>query len=288
VDWNDLKYLIAITNQGTLKGAAKQLDVNQTTVWRKVQQLETSLSTQLFNVSRKGYQLTEAGMLIFENAKRMESLADGILLQSEQQHKIIQGLVRLTAPSTLATQVLPAWIGEFRQQHPQVEFEILESGQTLNIQHREADIALRASHTVPDNLIARKIKDVGWSIYASKSFLRDNGIRDAVSLDDLSDLPAIDLVNIESPAVQWYRQLIRHNPKTIICNNIETAKTSVLLHQGIALLPREKKLPLVELYSLASKYNSSMWLLANKDLRNTARIKAFWDFLVTKIDEYQL
>ncbi len=287
MDWNDLKYVIAIADKGTLKAASAQLNVNSTTVWRRIQQLESQLSAQLFVVTRKGYQLTEAGQAVLESARRMESLADGIVIQSALQHEKVQGLIRVTAPSTLATDTLPRWVREFRSEHPDVEFEILESEQTLDIEHREADIAIRASHSAPQNLIARKMREISLSIYASKAFLEASGYSTQVTLADIDKLRAIDYIHLDNPAVHWYQKRIKHNPKSIYCNSITTALNAALNDQGIALLPNDESYDLVELYRLDEKFNSSLWILANKDLRNTARIKAFWDFLIAKVGKYE-
>ncbi|WP_444892937.1 LysR family transcriptional regulator [Microbulbifer sp. TRSA001] len=287
MDWNDLKVVIALAEKGTLKAASSQLNVNSTTVWRRIQQLESELSTQLFIVSRRGYQLTEAGRTILDSAKRMESLADGILIQSSLQHEKVQGLIRVTAPSTMATTTLPKWVSEFRIAFPDVEFEILESEQALDIEHRDADIAIRASHTAPENLIARKIIGISLSIYASENFLKTSGYDASFKLSEIESLRAIDYVHLDNPAVHWYQKQIKNNAKSIYCNSITTALNAALNDQGIALLPTDDSYDLVELYRLETKYNSSLWILANKDLRNTARIKAFWDFLITKVDSYE-
>ncbi len=286
MDWNDLKVVIALAEKRTLKAASEQLSVNATTVWRRVQQLESKLSTQLFIVNRQGYQLTEAGRTVLDSAKQMESLADGILINSALQHEKVQGLIRITAPSTMATITLPEWVSEFRRQFPDVEFEILESEQTLDIEHRDADIAIRASHTVPENLIARKIREVSLSIYASEHFLKTSGYSPTVQLSEIKGLRAIDYIHLDNPAVHWYQKQIKHNAKSIYCNAITTALNAALNDQGIALLPTDDSYDLVELYRLDAKYNSSVWIIANKDLRNTARIKAFWDFLITKMESY--
>lgn len=287
MDWNDLKILIALADKGTLKAASEQLNVNPTTVWRRIQQLESKLSTQIFIVSRQGYQLTEVGQAVLDSAKQIESLADGILLQSAVQHEKVQGLIRITAPSTLATITLPLWVSEFRQMYPDVEFEILESEHALDIEFREADIAIRASHTAPDNLIARKFRDISLSIYASETFLNSCGYDPALKLSEVENLRAIDYVQLDNPAVRWYQKRIKHNAKSIYCNSISTALNAALNDQGIALLPTDDSYDLIELYRLEAKYYSSLWMLANKDLRNTARIKAFWDFLITKVESYE-
>lgn len=286
VDWNDLKVVIALAEKGTLKGASEQLNVNSTTVWRRVQQLESKLSTQIFTVSRQGYQLTEAGLSVLDSAKRMESLADGIVIKSALQQEKVQGLIRVTAPILMASSPLPQWIGEFRQTYPDVEFEIIESEKMLDIEQREADIAIRATHFAPDNLIARKIRDITLSIYASDTFLKDNNYDPAIQLSEIERLIAIDYVQITNPAINWYQKRVKHNTKSISCNSIATALNAASNDLGIALLPTDSTYDLVELYRLEDKFKSSVWIMANKDLRNTARIKAFWDFLIMKVDEY--
>jgi len=283
-----MKVFIALADKGTLKAASQHMGVNSSTIWRRIQQLEQQLSTQLFIVGRRGYTLTEAGLSVLEKAKHMESLADNILVTSAERHRHIKGLIRLTAPANMATQTLPLWISEFRRTYPDVEFEIIESEQTLDIEFREADIAIRASHIAPDNLIARKIRDIHLSICASKTYLQSRGYDPSLGLKELNRLAAIDYIQLDNPAVRWYQKKIKHNPRSIACNSISTALNAALNDQGVALLPSDACQDLVELHKLDEKYSSAMWLMANKDLRNTARIKAFWEFLMTKIESCEL
>ncbi|WP_320823024.1 LysR family transcriptional regulator [Reinekea sp.] len=286
MDWNDLKYLIAVSDKGSLKTAAKHLGVNHTTVWRKMQSLEAQLDCQLFTASRSGYRLTEAGEAILADARRMESLADSIRFQSQARLTEIRGLIRLTAPGEIAFGFLPKIIAEFQVTYPRVEFEILEETRSLNISNREADIAIRATSEIPDNLIGRKIRDIPWALFASKEFVKQHKVQFGEGEYSIDGLPVIPYRLFDSPAARWFNEKTLHNPRPVATNRIKGAYQYALNHMGIALLPYMLAEPLVELYRLPDNYNSQLWLLANKDLRNTARIKTFWDFLQTRLVDY--
>jgi DNA-binding transcriptional LysR family regulator len=286
MDWNDLKYLIAVADSGSLKAAAKHLGVNHTTVWRKMQSLEEHLDCQLFTPSRSGYLLTEPGEAILADARRMASLVGSIHFQSQARLTEIRGLIRITAPGEIAFELLPSIIAEFQLSYPKVEFEILEDDRSLNISNREADIAIRASSAVPDNLIGRKISDVHWGLFASQEFIQTHNINFESGDYVFDGLPVIPYRLFASPAARWFNEKTVNNPRPVATNRIIGAYQCALQHLGIALLPALRSEPLQELYRLPAQFNSQVWLLANKDLRNTIRIKTFWDFLQTRLVDY--
>jgi len=283
MDWNDLKYLIAVSEKGSLKAAARFMGVNHSTAWRRMQNLEDQLECQLFIADRKGYKLTESGQRILDNARKIESLADGIQQQTQVQRDEVKGLVRITAPGNVASEILPRFIAEFRIEYPEVEFEILEDAQSLNIHHREADIAIRASFSAPDNLIGRKMGEIRWGLYASEVFIGNEKLDIRLGAQVIQNAPIINYQQIESPAVRWFKDQTINNPKPITISTVEGAYQCALNSLGVALLPDVHSVKLEEIYMLPESFNSSLWLLANKDLRNTARIKAFWDFLILKM-----
>lgn len=281
MDWNDLRFLIAVAEKGTLKAAADHLGVNHTTAWRRIQALEKDVGCQLLVGDRRGYHLTDEGESVLEHARLMSAHVDAIKLQTSSKTIEIKGLIRITAPGTIAWQQLPILIAEFRQIYPEVEFEILEESAALNLGKREADIALRASPTPPDDVIAKKIGIVPWAIYANESLIS----KQDMTLDDIKCQPIIDYSGFHNSASNWFQKQMAASYKPITCNNILAAYNSALNGLGFALLPMDQSYELVKAFQLPEEYNSAFWLLAHPEMRNAARIKAFWDFLLAKVND---
>lgn len=278
MDWNDIRYVLSVAEQGTLQAAAAELGVNHTTVWRRIQALEKSMGTQLFITNRNGYRLTDAGSEVLAHAKAMSANVDAIDRIMSGQTKELSGLLRVTAPFSMANQIIPSLVKEFQDQYPTIRFEILSKNSALDLERREADIAFRATNDVPDNLIGRELGFSKWSLYISPN-LYDGG---ALSLDEIAQFPIIGYREFTAPSGLWFEKTFKHISKAVTCTAIETAATCARLGMGVALLPQVSVEGLTEIYTLPNKFGASIWLLTHRELRSSARLKAFWDFVVAK------
>ncbi|MGF1696286.1 LysR family transcriptional regulator [Vibrio lamellibrachiae] len=276
MDWNDLRYVIAIAEQGSLKAAAEHIGVNHSTAWRRIQGLEEQLGCQIFIADRQGYRLTDAGLEVLESAKKMASHVEAIQLSTHINKKDMQGLIRLTAPNTMASRTLPEMIYKFNQKYPLVEFEIIEGIGDLDLGKREADIAIRANMKAPENVIARKLKQAPWAFFAHPDLVP----KQKMDLELLRKQPLIGYKGFEPRPVKWFRQNVSSGPYSITCNNVETAKGCAKNKLGIALLPALMSTELVEVYRLPNEFSGYIWLLAHPEMRKVVRVKAFWDFLL--------
>ncbi len=250
MDWNNLKYLIAVSEKGSLKAAASYLNVNHSTAWRKIRNLEQQLGSQLFIVEGKSYQLTEVGERILANTRKIESLADEIVDHSRQEHEHIKGLVRVTAPAYFANQYLPHAILKFHAIHPDVQFEVLEGNESLDINQRKSDIAIRATASIPDNLIGRKLKDVPWGIYASEEFIHRYQIDPSKGKVALNGLPIISYLSFNNEINKWFQLQTKDNLNPILTNSVESALSFAVNHVGLSFLPSEMATNLIELKRL--------------------------------------
>lgn len=279
LDWNDLKVLVAVAEQGNLKKAAQELSVNPSTVWRKIQALERQLGSQVLVGDRGGYQVTENGRLVIEHARKMAAHADAIQFQACATHLEVRGLIRITAPSNLAWEVLPPLLHKFQQQHPDVTFELTENAVMLDVGKQEADIALRGSREAPDDTIAHFLRPVRWGVYASASLVEARSL----TVDELLDLPFIGYTQLKNPAVRWMNRYARQAQVTVRCNSVPAAYQCALNGMGLALLPENQQWALNPLYFLPPEYESGLWILTHPEMRNAARIRAFWDFLIEEL-----
>lgn len=279
MDWNDLRVLIAIAEKGTLKAAAEFLKVNHTTAWRRIHALEKHLGCQLLIGDRRGYQLTDEGETVLEHARKVSAHVDAIELQTSSKNIEIKGLIRVTAPGNIAWELLPRLITEFRLDFPEVEFEILEETASLNLEKREADIALRASQSAPDNVIGRKLGTIPWAIYGGDS----KTAKPSMTMDEIKCHPIIDYSGIQISAINWYQKQTATSYKPVICNTFTAGQQCAMNGLGFALLPANQNKGLIKVYQLPEEFDSALWLLAHPEMRNAARIKAFWDFLLKKL-----
>lgn len=275
MDWNDFRYVIAIADSGSLKAASAELNVNHSTVWRRVKNLEQQLDCQIFIVDRRGYRLTDAGEDILSNARKIASNVETIKLKTAINKKDMQGLIRITAPNTIASRILPELIQRFNAKYPLVQFEIIQEMRNLDICNLEADIAIRSGDKAPDNLIARKLKSAPWGIFGHQSLIPQEGL----NLTDLKSQPLIGYNGFNIKPVKWFRNNLSEGPYHIQCNNVATAYGCAQNKLGFALLPVLMSTDLEEVYRLP-EFNEFIWLLTHSEMRKIIRVKVFWDFLL--------
>ena len=182
-DWDDLRYALAIGTAGSLAGAARTLGVNHTTVLRRLDALEAQLGTRLFDRKRGGYQPTEAGLALVEQARHMATRADEVERQVLGRDRELTGVLRVTTAFVLMDHLLPQPLADFARAYPGIEVEVIENAFLVDLSsrhadpeqnwtRREADVALRLSENVAEHLVGRRGAD-------ARSGCPDSGCRQA-------------------------------------------------------------------------------------------------------------
>ena len=174
IDWDDVRYFLAAAREGSVRAAAKRLAVNHATVLRRIAQLEERLGTQMFEKLPSGYRLTTAGEEVLELAIQMEASSHQLETRILGRDQSVHGLLRITLTPILATHLLMPDLADFARLHPDIEMEILSSGELANLTNREADVALRVVYdrkTLPLNLHGVKGPELFGGVYMSRDRL---------------------------------------------------------------------------------------------------------------------
>ncbi|WP_085899799.1 LysR family transcriptional regulator [Kiloniella majae] len=175
MNWNDLKLFLAIASRKSLGGAAEELNISSTTVFRHLNAFENEVGARLFDRGKGGYELTELGAEMFGLAQNIESSFHEIDRRFAGKDTQPRGKVVLTAPSSFAYWFLPEYLRTFNALYPEITVELLISNQELNMSNRTADLALRVSNNPPENLIGRKVCNINWGIYGTQQYLAEYG-----------------------------------------------------------------------------------------------------------------
>lgn len=185
LDWNDLKYFLAVAQTGSTAAAARRLGVNQTTVSRRIAELERGLGVPLFERRREGYQLRPTAAPLVAAAERVRTEAETFEVLAGALGRGMERL-KVTTNEPLANTVLAPAIAAFRARYPQVRIEFVISQRQLDLSRGEADLALRAAPLPPDpDLISRRVGEAMWGVYCSRDYARYNGA--PATLEDLKD-----------------------------------------------------------------------------------------------------
>src|SRR5260221_4633445 len=142
IDWDDVRYFLAVANGGSVRAAAERLVVNHSTVLRRIAQLEERLGAQMFEKLPSGYRLTTAGEEVREHAQQMGTSANALEARVLGRDQNVSGLLRVTLAPPLASHLLMPDFAEFARIHPNVELDIMPSGELVNLTNREADGAI--------------------------------------------------------------------------------------------------------------------------------------------------
>src|SRR5262245_57924466 len=170
-DWSDLAHFLAVHRAGSLSAAARQLRVDQTTVGRRIAQLEQGLGAKLFDRMPNGLRLTASGRDVLCIAERLE--AEALALERLVRGRDVnpEGAVRLTTSEAFGSRFLAPRLIEIRQKYQAIRLEVITDVRTFNLSRREADIAIRMAATPQVGLVLKKVGVVGFGLYAATSYL---------------------------------------------------------------------------------------------------------------------
>jgi DNA-binding transcriptional LysR family regulator len=175
MDWDDLRYVLAVGNAGSLAGAARTLGVNHTTVLRRIGAFEQRLGVRLFERLPTGYVLTAGGEQLIAAARNIDATVTTLERKLAGQDLRLAGTVRVTTTDTVMGSILPEILAEFRHSHPGIQVEIAVSNLMFNLTKREADVAIRPAADPPETLIGRRISGIAFAVYGSPDYLARRG-----------------------------------------------------------------------------------------------------------------
>jgi DNA-binding transcriptional LysR family regulator len=287
-DWNDLKYLIAVARAGSTLAAAKSLRVNQSTVHRRLQELEKRLGCALVKRHSTGYRLTDLGEQLLARAIRVEEAVAELERAVSASGKEARGTVRLTCPEALGPRLIAASLIErFNTRYPEVRVEFVMSDRILDLGN-EADIAIRAKRPTDNALFGRKIADSPWALYASRSYIDRCG--DVNSPDDLDGHSVVMFAGPldDHHATQWLRSVAPKAHVVARASSVAALLLSVKSGAGLAPMPvivGENEPGLVRAFDLGDEMATPFYLLMHQDMRDTPRVRALFDFIIEQMDD---
>lgn len=283
-DWNDIQVFLAIARGGSLAAASRQLGVNHSTAFRRLNTFEETLGVRLFERLPSGYALTAEGESIRAEAEAVEASVLAIERGVAGRDLAMEGDVRLTTPGNFAREFLAPWLPELYQRYPGIRIEIAASDDDFDLARREADIALRATPAPPDWLVGRELTRIRWSAYASPAYLEAHGRPNNADELPLHRLIGADTAFQRLPAFAWLRDWVPDACIRAKASDLVTMAAIAEAGIGVCMLPGAQFSPnLIRLFELDSRFDSGLWLLTHPDLRHVGRIKAVMDFLTEKL-----
>ncbi|MBO9096868.1 MULTISPECIES: LysR family transcriptional regulator [unclassified Rhizobium] len=285
IDWDDVRYFLAAARGGSVRAAAKTLGVNHATVLRRIAQLEEHLGAQMFEKLPSGYRLTAAGEEVLEFANQMEASSHQLETRVFGRDQSVRGLLRVTLPPFLATHLLMPDIADFARLHPDIEMEIVSTGEVVNLTNREADVAIRMvsdRKTLPPNLHGLKGPDLLAAVYMS---------RDRLAAWHAGAADPIKPIVIGGQAVPDWVNDGEVRAKGVPFRTPDADAQIAAARQGIGIT----RLPcfvgdadhlLARVPGIDLKSRATIWLLTQGETRKTKRVRLFTEFISYRLAAY--
>ncbi|WP_299667817.1 LysR family transcriptional regulator [uncultured Ruegeria sp.] len=282
LNWDDLKYFLAIARTGTLRGAADSIQMNHTTLTRRVSVMEERVGSRLFDRSQSGLALTQLGEDLMPYAERVEqemSAASRVIVGRDAQPS---GAVYVTLPHGLAMTSLMDDFAAFADLYPDIILNMNFTNDIRDLMRREADVSLRVADEVTDDVVGRKLVQMSQAAYCTRDYaerISDNG---GEGLHLIGWHEPEDATTAKWVTDSYYpKATLKHRVSelvpliTLAASGLGMAYLACNLgdrHPDLIRAPFQKPMPY-----------RAIWLLLHRDLRNTARVRLFVDFLAERV-----
>jgi DNA-binding transcriptional LysR family regulator len=285
LDWDDLKVFLALSRKGSARGAAQELGVSNSTITRRLDDMEHKLRTHLFDRTPDGYRMTAAGEQVLPTAEHVEELVMGVERKITGGDQELRGSIRLSLPPAGSLGFLVSRLARFAQQYPGIDLELASSQDAADLSRREADIAVRvmpAGVQPPEYLIGRHLSMLTASAYVHK---------DLLNTDDPADVSHLSWIGKRSvfQKEEWLAQTdYPDRPVRHAIVDLTLLADAVRYRMGMAYMPCFMAFDdpeIVRVPGATIVHHSDMWVLTHKDLRLSARLRVLREVIAEEFDK---
>ena len=277
--WDNFRFVLAVFRYETLSAAARSLAVNETTVSRRLAQVEEQLQTKLFSRSPSGLEPTDAGLLLVQYVERAEAEIDTGRKRVTGSDKRVSGGVRIAADPLLINHLLVPRLMDLMVQHPELKIDLIAANERISVARHEADIAIQLDKPENDPRVFQShLGELTCGVYASARL---------ASVSKSHELPWLshEGAYTDLPIANWVNERIQTdnlNGSRVIVNNLETLLRCLHANLGKSLLPdilAANDEGLTRLESSEALPVQEVWLACQPELRDIGRIKATLQWL---------
>ncbi|MEO7329197.1 MAG: LysR family transcriptional regulator [Minicystis sp.] len=283
MNWDDLRFVLALARAGSLVRAAKALKVDHTTVARRIESVETDLGVRLFTRTTTGYVPTAEAEKLLPDIAQVEEAVLTVERGAHAQDDSLTGTVRITSGETFGTRYLAPRLAAFGREHPGLTVELVTGSEILDLARREADVAVRFFRSRHEDLVVRRVAELAHALYASKAYLARRPLK---SVADLRKHPI--LTTTPGPGVveaAWVEKLTGGAQPAFVSTLTTALLEAARIGAGIAVLPRYLGDPEKTLRRLPmpDEPREGIWITVHRDLKHARRVRALLDFLSERL-----
>jgi DNA-binding transcriptional LysR family regulator len=268
MDWDDLRYILIVSRAGTHAAAARRLNVNQTTVARRLAAAERTLATRLFERIDGTLQPTKSGEAAIAHASRVEQDVRALELGIGGADGEVSGLVRLTAVPILINRLIIPVLPQLHAKHPRLRLDLVADARNASLTRREADIALRLARPEGGRgILARRLGYLDYAVYGPRR-------RSARQLPWITYEEGL----AHLPQARWMETASRGEALApLSVSDAETILQAIRAGLGKSLLPcfvADGEQRLRRLSGAEAVLTRELWLLTHSELRHHGRFAA--------------
>jgi DNA-binding transcriptional LysR family regulator len=282
LNWDDLRFFLAVARSGTLSGAARRLAADHATVGRRVTGLEQALAVKLFERSVNGYSLTRHGERLLPIAQGMESEAERAQRDIASSEAGVSGTVRLSTLEGFGNFFLAPRLASFARRNPRLSIELVTIQQIVALSRREADVAITLSPPPSGRFVVERLTDYRLRIYGAAEYLAL--AHHVVTVDDLTRHPFVGYIDdlVFTRGLDYLDEVVPGLRARLQSSSLHAQLSLVAAGFGLAVLPdfiarHEPSLRCVlpDKVSLGRTY----WMVSHSDVAESARVRALREFL---------
>ncbi|MBX7191548.1 MAG: LysR family transcriptional regulator [Sandaracinaceae bacterium] len=285
MNWDDVRFVLALAKAGSLAKTAKTLGVDHTTVGRRVEALERSLGVRLFTRTSGGYVPTAELERLSPDLRSVEDAVIALERGAHAQKSTIDGVVRVTSPETFGCLYLAPRLASLRHAHPSLGIELSSTGTVLDLARREADVAVRMFKSAHDGLVVKRVGALRHGLYASEGYLSRRPLKRASELREhallTTEAPSRAKKKTSAPDARWLEQLSGGARPALVCDLTVALLSACREGAGIAVLPRyvgDAEPSLVHL-PMPEPPSEPIWITVHRDMKDTPRVRLVLDHL---------
>tara|TARA_X000001036_G_scaffold430208_1_gene462534 strand:- start:456 stop:1346 length:891 start_codon:yes stop_codon:yes gene_type:complete len=287
-NWNDLNSFLALSRCAKLKLASKKIQVESTTIARRISRLEKSLHSDLFSKSTKGYILNEKGLELFRYAEKIENEIFGINESFSKSNPGIKGKVRLSVGEGLGVEIISKYLNSFYKNYPEIEIEMLADTRSRSLSNREADILISLSRPKKGRLLSWKLCDYFVKLYGSINYNKD--IKRIKQTKDLINHNFVSYVDelIEFPELNYLKEINNKLNVVFSSNSLRSQLLAVKNGVGLGLLHSfiaQNENDLIPILPNSINIKREYWMVVHENIAHLQRIKAVTDFLTVTLKQ---
>lgn len=272
MNWDDLRFFLAVYRHGSLSATAKALGVQHSTVARRLQNLEEALGCRLFDRVGTKHMATAAGREVEVAARDMEQNVLQLDRRLVGRDADLQGPLLVSTADAMAVTFLMPIFARFAERYPEIDLRVSATNAYVNLNQREADVVIRASNDPEQDLHGRREAQLAFAVYGSRRYLEDLKTQTPRWVAPEGGLPH----------QSWIRAQMQEASVAITVDEAILTHAAIRQHLGVGLLPcfmGDTDADLGRYRDPVPDTTLDLWILLHPDLKHTAKVRAFVDFV---------